>query len=62
MQMCGQCALLFSGAVPQLFKIMGIICLQKEENQGSYPKVSPSGIISAFFLLLRDSFLQTEKM
>ena len=40
-QMCGQCSLLFSGAVPKLFKTMGILCLQEEKFREVILKALP---------------------
>lgn len=40
-QMCGQCSLLFSGAVPKLFKTMGILCLRKEKFREVILKALP---------------------
>ena len=59
MQMCGQCCLLISGAVPKLFKSKGVLCLQKEKFREVILKALPL-TCQWVFLLLKNSFLQTE--
>lgn len=60
MQMCGQCSLLISGAVPKLFKSKSVLCLQKEKFREVILKALPL-TYQWVFLLLKNSFLQTEE-
>lgn len=49
MQKCGQCSLLYSGAVPELFKTTGIICLQKEKFREVILKAFPLALSMGFY-------------
>ena len=60
MQMCRQCSLLISGAVPKLFKGKSVLCLQKEKFREVILKALPL-TYQWVFLLLKNSFLQTEE-
>lgn len=60
MQMCRQCSLLISGAVPKLFKSKSVLCLQKEKFREVILKALPL-TYQWVFLLLKNSFLQTEE-